>query len=232
MPKFKKYLQKQGINDVGLTHFLTDSQGQKIENPRFFRRNEKALKKAQRRVSRKKKDSQNRIKARNRLSRKHLKIQRRRKDFVVKTARALVLSNDLIAIEDLQVRNMVKNHHLAKSISDAAWSQFREWLEYFGKVFGVPIIAVAPDFTSQDCSNCGTEVKKTLSTRTHACPHCKHVQDRDHNAAKNILKKALQQLSKTTSGQEESNACGENDLCLIGETQLSKPTRRSRKPKQ
>ena len=166
------------------------------------------------------------------MGRKHLKIQRRRKDFVVKTARALVQSNDLIAIEDLKVRNLVRNHHLAKSISDIAWSQFREWLEYFGKVFGVPVIAVTPHYTSQDCSNCDAKVVKTLSSRTHACPHCNHVLCRDHNAAINILKKALQQLVTTTVGQTESNACGENDLCLNGETQLSKPTRRSRKPKE
>ena len=183
--------------DVGITHFLTDSEGQQVENPRFLRRDEKALKKVSRRVSRKKKGSANRAKARNRLGRKHLKIQRRRKDFVVKTARAMVQSSDLIALEDLKVRNMVRNHHLAKSISDAAWSQFREWLEYFGQVFGVPVIAVAPHYTSQDCSKCGVLVKKTLSTRTHKCTSCGHIQDRDWNAAVNILKKALQQLSKS-----------------------------------
>ena len=101
---------------------------------------------------------------------------------------------------------MVKNHHLVKSISDAAWSQFREWVEYFGKVFGVPVIVVAPHYTSLDCSNCGIEVKKTLSTRTHKCTGCGHIQDRDRNAAVNILKKALLSLSKTTVGQTESNA--------------------------
>lgn len=131
------------------------------------------------------------------------------------------------------MRNMVRNHHLARSISDAAWSQFREWLEYFGKVFGVPVIAVVPHYTSQDCSNCGVKVQKTLSTRTHTCHHCKHVQDRDHNAAINILKKALQQLSKqNTEGHSEINVSGENDLCLSVETQTSKPTRRKRKPKE
>ena len=218
--------------DVGLNHFLTDSEGQQIENPRFLRKDEKALKKSGRRVSRKKKGSLNRAKACNRLGRKHLKVSRRRKDFVVKTARALVQSHDLIALEDLKVRHMVKNHHLAKSISDAAWSQFREWLEYFGRVFGVPVIAVPPHFTSQDCSKCGTEVKKTLSTRTHNCPHCGHVQDRDWNAAINILKKALQYWAKNTVGHTAINASGENDLCAVEEIQQGKPTHGKRKLKK
>jgi len=218
--------------DVGLNHFLTDSEGQQIENPRFLKKDEKALKKSQRRVSRKKKGSSNRAKARNRLGRKHLKISRRRKDFVVKTARALVQSSDLIALEDLKVRNMVRNHHLAKSISDAAWSQFREWLGYFGRVFGVPVITVPPHFTSQDCSKCGTKVNKSLSTRTHNCSHCGHIQDRDWNAAINILKKALQYWAKNTVGHTGINASGENDLCVVGETQQGKPTRGKRKPKK
>jgi len=218
--------------DVGLNHFLTDSDGQQIENPRFLRKDEKALKKSQRRVSRKKKGSVNRARASNRLGRKHLKVSRRRKDFVVKTARALVQSHDLIALEDLKVRNMVRNHHLAKSISDAAWSQFREWLEYFGKVFGVPVIAVPPHFTSQDCSKCGLKVKKTLSTRTHSCPHCGHVQDRDWNAAINILKKALQYWAKNTVGHTGINASEENDLCAVEEIQQCKPTRGKRKSKK
>jgi putative transposase len=215
--------------DVGLNHFLTDSEGNQIENPKFLRRDEKALKKAQRRLSRKKKGSKNRAKARNRLGRKHLKIQRRRKDFAVKTARALVQSSDLIALEDLKVRNMVRNHHLSKSISDVAWSLFREWLEYFGKVFGVPVIAVPPHNTSQDCSNCGKKVQKTLSTRTHKCPHCNHIQDRDWNAAINILKIALQILSQNTVGHTEMNVWGETDLCVVEETQERKSTRRTRK---
>jgi putative transposase len=103
----------------------------------------------------------------------------------------VVKSSDFVALEDLQIRNMVKNHHLAKSISDAAWGEFRCWVEYFGKVFGVPIVAVAPQYTSQTCSSCGELVKKTLSTRTHVCPSCGHIQDRDHNAAINILRKGL-----------------------------------------
>ena len=96
----------------------------------------------------------------------------------------------------------------------------------------VPVVAVPPHYTSQNCSNCGAEVVKTLSTRTHKCLHCGHVQDRDWNAAINILKLALQQLSKTTAGHAESNVSGENDLCLEGATPKGKSTRGKRKPKE
>jgi putative transposase len=161
--------------DVGLNHFYTDSTGNKVENPRFLRKAEKALKRDQKRVSRKPKGSKNRLKAIKNLGRTHLLVSRRPKDFAIKTARALIHKSDLVAIEDLKVRNMVKNHHLAKSISDASWTLFRQWLEYFGKVFDVPVIAVAPHYTSQDCSNCGAVVNKTLSTGTHKCPDCGHI---------------------------------------------------------
>jgi len=221
--------------DVGLNHFYTDSEGNQIENPRFLRQGEKSLKRASRQLSRKNIGSKNRRKAKNRLGRKHLKVERQRKDFVIKLARCVIQSSDLVAIEDLQVKNMVKNHHLAKSISDASWSMFRQWLEYFGQVFGVPVVAVPPNYTSQDCSNCGAVVKKTLSTRTHQCHHCGHIQDRDCHAAINILNIALSILSKmleNTVGQTEINASRENDLCLVGSTQLSKPTRGKRKPKE
>lgn len=195
--------------DVGLNHFYTDSDGNKVDNPRYLRKSESALKREQRRLSRKKKGSKNRAKARNRLGRKHLKIQRQRKDFAVKLARCVTLSNDVVAFEDLKVRNMVKNHRLAKSISDASWSMFRQWLEYFGKVFGVITVAVRPHYTSQKCSNCGEIVKKTLSTRTHECLSCSHVQDRDENAAVNILKEGLR-----TVGRTATNACGHDHLWI------------------
>jgi putative transposase len=194
--------------DVGLNHFYTDSDGKKIENPRFLLKAEKALKRAQKRVSRRTKGSKNRKKAIKKLGRKHLTVSRRRKDFAVKTARALIQSADLVAIEDLKVRNMVKNHHLAKSISDASWTLFRQWLEYFGKVFDVPVIAVAPHYTSQNCSNCGHEVKKALSTRTHKSPHCGYIDDRDTNAAINILVKALQGLAQLPSGRRKVTPLG------------------------
>ena len=198
--------------DVGLNHFYTDSNNNKVDNPRFLRKSLKLLKKRQRQVSKKKKGSANRRKAVNRLARTHLKVSRQRKDFVVKTARTLCTSNDVIVLENLasailqgegtspnlalNVRGLVKNHNLALSISDASWSIFREWLEYFGTIFNREIIAVDPKFTSQDCSNCGNRVKKSLSTRTHQCG-CGTVLCRDHNAAINILKKG-------TGGQPET----------------------------
>jgi putative transposase len=148
-------------------------------------------------MSRTQKGSKNRAKKRNRLSRKHLKVSRQRKDFAVKLARCVIQSNDLVAYEDLQVRNMVKNRKLAKSISDAAWSAFRNWLEYFGKVFGVATVAVPPHYTSQNCSNCGEVVKKSLSQRTHKCHYCGFVLDRDWNAARNILELALRTVGHT-----------------------------------
>ena len=183
--------------DVGLNHFYTDSKGEVVENPRFLRKSERQLKKLQRKVSKRKKGSANRRKAIKRLARKHLQISRQRKDFAVKTARCVVRSNDLIAYEDLQVRNMVKNHKLAKSISDASWSMFRDWVEYFGKVFGKVTVAVPPHYTSQNCSTCGTLIKKSLSERTHQCSHCGTVLDRDHNAALNILAIGLNRVGHT-----------------------------------
>ncbi len=190
--------------DVGLESFYTDSNGVKLAPPKFLRKAEKRLKRAQRKVSRKVKGSANRRKAVRRLSRQHLKVQRQRKDFVVKAARCVVQSNDLVVFENLKIRNMVKNHCLAKSIHDAGWYQFRSWLEYFGKVFGRVTIAVNPAYTSQKCSSCGTVVKKSLSTRTHAC-QCGCVMHRDENAAINIL-----QLGLVATGHVETqNSSGD-----------------------
>jgi putative transposase len=214
--------------DVGLNHFYTDSFGEKIDNPRFLRKDERKLKKLQRRLSKTEKGSQNRAKAKNKLGRAHLKVSRRRNDWVCKLAQRVIRFNDLVAIENLKVRNMIKNHCLAKSISDAAWYRFREWLEYFSVVCGVPVIAVNPSYTSQNCSNCGEVVVKTLSTRTHKCPHCGYEADRDENAAINILKEALKEWANTV-GRTEFKVSGEIPLCLNVETQTSKGTQRKRK---
>ncbi len=178
--------------DMGLKAFYTDSEGHAVENPRFLRKTEKKLKRLHRRVSAKQKKSKNRNKARKRLARAYLKVSRQREDFARKTASTLISSSDLIAYEDLQIQNLVKNHRLAKSISDAAWGRFLAWVNYYGGLHDIPVIAVAPQFTTQDCSGCGKRVYKALSVRTHVCPHCGLVMDRDHNAAVNILAKALE----------------------------------------
>ena len=189
--------------DVGLESFYTDSNGYQETNPRFLLKAEKSIKHAQCRIYKKEKGKNNRKKARRRYSKKHLKVSRQRTEHAKRLARHVTQSNDLIAYEDLSVRNMVKNHCLAKSINDASWYLFRQWIEYFAKVFGRTAVAVSPQYTSQKCSNCGGKVKKSLSTRTHVCS-CGYVAHRDENAAINILNLALQ----ARDGQSRRNALG------------------------
>ena len=177
--------------DMGISYLWTDSNGNTLENPRTLKRAEKALKRVQRRLSRKQKGSSNRRKQIKRLAKKHLKVQRQRKDFAIKAARALYQSHDLVVIENLQVKNMLKNHNLAKAISDASWHQIKRWLEYFSRVFSKGFVIVSPHHTSQDCSSCGERVAKSLSERVHHCDTCSLELDRDHNAARNILSKGL-----------------------------------------
>ena len=184
-------LGKQVGIDVGLLAYYTDSDGKTVNNPRHFRRAEQRLKRLHRRLSRKRQGGNNRKKARRALAKGYLKVQRQREDFARKQASTLVSSHDLIAYEHLQIRNMLKNRHLAKSIHDAGWGAFLRWVKYYGAVHRIPVIAVEPHFTSQACSQCGTRVYKSLSIRTHICTSCGVVLDRDHNAALNILAKAL-----------------------------------------
>jgi putative transposase len=215
--------------DLGLKFFTKDQNDNAVIYPQFLRKSEKNLKKAQRRLSKKfvkgasasrspdvtsgacvarQPQSNNYHKARKRLGRVHLKIQRQRKDWAIKQARCVVHSNDVVVYEDLKIANMVKNHNLAKSISDASWYQYTQWLEYYGKIWDKAVVAVSPNYTSQDCSHCGHRVKKTLSTRTHSCPNCKIEICRDTNAALNILQKGLKILGvewqNSTFGQKGS----------------------------
>ncbi len=201
--------------DVGLKEFYTDSMGATEPNPRFYRQGEKRLKFHQRRVSRKKKGSTNRKKAINKLGRKHLKISRQREEHAKRLARCVIQSNDLVAYEDLRIKNLVKNHCLAKSINDAGWYQFRKWLEYFGRKMGRVTVAVNPAYTSQKCSNCGAVVKKSLSTRTHVCA-CGCRLDRDENAAINILNRALGTVGHTGTWILGPNASGDLSSTFVG----------------
>ena len=179
--------QQTGI-DVGLASFATLSNGEHICNPRWYRTAERRLKTAQRRVSRRKKGSHRRRKAVTLLAKARLEVQRQRQDFHHKEALKLLQQHDTIYLEDVQVANMVRNHRLAKSISDASWAQFHAILEAKAVYAGRRVVAVPPAYTSQDCSGCGERVRKSLSVRTHICPNpeCGLVLDRDENAAKNI----------------------------------------------
>ena len=213
--------QKATGIDVGLKFFLVDSEGHQIDCPNYYRKAEKQLNRSNRKKSKKyrkgKKQSRNYHKARKRYARKHLRVSRQREEFVKSVALRLVKSNDLIAYEDLNIKGMVKNRHLAKSITDAGWSVFRQWLEYFGDKYCKLTIAVSPHNTSQNCSNCGQKVQKSLSTRTHVCPHCGYTDCRDRNAALNILQKGLSSVGRT----QTLNASGEIPSWLVGEILLA-----------
>jgi len=198
--------QETGI-DLGLKVFLVTAAGEAVENPRHYRKAEKALAKAQRRVSRRQKGSKRRRKAVQLLARKHQKVKRQRRDFHQKTALLLVRAYDTIYLEDLRVANMVQNPHLAKSISDAGWAQFRSILEGKAGYAGRQVVAVPPAYTSQECSGCGERVEKSLSIRTHVCPGCGLVLDRDENAARNIqwAGQALRGLVGTPAGMNRES---------------------------
>jgi len=172
--------------DVGLTHFATLSTGETIANPRHYRAAERRLRQAQRRVSRRVKGSKRRAKARTLLAKAHLHVQRQRRDFHHKTALTLVRRFDCIAVEDLNIRGMLRNHALAKHIQDAGWGQFRQILSQKAESAAKTVIAVNPAGTSQACSACGSRVPKKLSDRWHSCPFCGCEMDRDKNAALNI----------------------------------------------
>ena len=182
--------------DVGLKTFASLSNGEFIENPRFFRRDEKALAKAQRKLAKQTRGSKARKTACKVVSRVHERIRNRRHDFVHQTARRLVNRFGVIAAEKLNVKGMVKNHCLAKSISDASWSMFHSVLTPKAESAGRLVVAVPPAYTSQMCSGCGDIQKKSLSVRTHRCLVCGLVLDRDTNAAVNI--KVVGQYSLAT----------------------------------
>ncbi|NJN23650.1 MAG: transposase [Acaryochloridaceae cyanobacterium RL_2_7] len=201
--------------DVGLDSFYTDSNGHKEPVEKFYRDSQKKRTRLQRLVSRKKKGSANRRKAINRLARHELKVSRQRKERAKRLALCVIKSNDLVAYEDLRIKNMVKNHCLAKAIHDAGWYQFRLWLEYFGKKYGKVTVAVNPAYTSQACSSCGAIVKKSLSTRTHVC-ECGARLDRDENAAINILRKGLRTVGHTGTWLLDSqNASGDETAIVL-----------------
>ena len=177
--------------DVGIESFLTTSDGDKVHNPQYFRKSEKQLTKAQRVLSRREKGSVRYGKQRLHIAKAHEHIVNQRRDFHYKTAHWLFAQCEEVAVEELKISNMVKNHHLAKSISDAAWGNFRLILQSKAANAGKQLTKVDPKYTSQKCSRCDSIVPKSLSVRVHDCPDCGLVLDRDHNAAINIKKAAV-----------------------------------------
>jgi len=173
--------------DVGLKVFLADSEGTTVENPRFFRTSQAALRRKQRRLCARKKGSRRRKKMARSTAQTHLKIERQRRDFHFKTAKRYADAYSTIVVEDLSVRGLARSR-LAKSILDAAWGAFVTILTCKAASAGGQVISISPRFTTQKCSKCGELVQKSLSVRTHICPSCGYVADRDVNAAQNILK--------------------------------------------
>jgi putative transposase len=185
--------QEVGL-DVGLKVFAMPTQGAPIENPRFFRRDERALRGAQRRLSRVEKGTPERTARRHVVARIYERIAWRRGDFAHQQSRRMVDTFDLIAVEDLSVNRMMHNHCLAKSIADAAWTQFAAFLSHKAAWASRRCVAVNPAYTSQDCSSCGHRQPLSLADRIYTCQCCGLVLDRDLNAARNILRLGREQL--------------------------------------
>jgi len=173
--------------DVGLNSYAVLSNGAIVNNPRLYRKSEKRLVRLQRGMSRKERGSRNWVKAKKGVARLHEKIGNRRSDFLHKVSRKIADAYETVYVEDLKIGNMVRNHCLAKSISDAGWGRFIGMIAYKEEGTGGRLIRVNPRGTTQECSRCGERVKKTLSDRVHECPFCGLVMDRDHNSALNVL---------------------------------------------
>jgi putative transposase len=190
LPASKEFI---GV-DVGLKEFAVLSNGEAIANPKFFRTEEKRLAQAQRKLSAKKKSSPERRKQRKVVAHVHEQIANKRRNFAHQESRKLVNRFVIMVFEKLNIKGMLKNHCLAKSIADAAWSQLISFTSYKAENAGRRVVQVDPRNTSQMCSGCGALVEKDLSVRIHACPRCGLVLDRDHNSAINILALGLQSI--------------------------------------
>lgn len=184
--------------DLGLTDFAITSDGVKYSNPKWLRKQENKIKKLQRELSRKKKGSKNKTKARIKLAKAYEKITNQRKDFLHKLSSELINENQVICLEDIQVKNMLQNHKLAKAISEVSWYEFRRQLEYKAKWYGRTIVIIDKYYpSSQICSNCGENTgKKSLDIREFDCSYCGKHHDRDINASINILHEGLRILDK------------------------------------
>jgi putative transposase len=223
-PKPKVDANKTIGLDLGLKDFCIDSNGNKTPNPKFLRLSEKRLKHQQRMLARKKRGSKNYQEQRLKLARTHERIANQRKDFLHKLSTKLIRENQSICLEDLAVGNMLKNHCLAKSISDAGWSEFRRQLEYKSDWYGKNILTIGRfEPSSRICSCCGAINRNlTLDQREWTCG-CGAEHDRDVNAARNIQSLALLHLGEP--GQRINKASRRNPGKNTGTSEEKKPTR-------
>lgn len=195
--------------DLGITYLAALSNGELIENPSWFKDFEAKIARESRNLSRKKKGSSNRKKQQIKLAKLYRTLREQRTNFLHNLTSNIIETFDVIVLEDLRIKNMMKNKNLSKAIGNASWFSFRTMLEYKAIEKGKKVIIINPKNTSQICSNCKKKVKKTLAIRTHKCPYCNLVIDRDINAAKNILTKGLEQLMITFTDVSSDNACRE-----------------------
>jgi len=187
--------------DMGLNSLIATSDGVLVKNPRFLKRSEEKLKRRQKTLSKRDKGSKNRRKARYKVAKLHERIANQRKDFMHKLTTELASKYEMFAVEDLQIKNMLNNRSLSKSISDASWGMFLKLLSCKAESANLKVVTVNPDNTSRICSNCGNIKEISLSERIYNCEKCGLSIDRDINAANNILHKA------TTVGHTGSKAC-------------------------
>ena len=181
--------------DVGIKDFYTDSNGTAVSNPKYLEKTAKKLIREQRRLSRKQTGSKNRNKQRVRVAKVHEKVTNQRNDFLQKTSTMLVRENQTICIEDLNVKGMIRNHKIARSIASVSWSKFFEMLQYKATWYGNEVIKVPTMYpSSQTCSECGYQnpLVRNLYVRNWVCPVCHAKHDRDYNASINILRRGLQ----------------------------------------
>ena len=210
--------------DMGIRYLVADSNGRVIDNPRHGKRSAKKLAKAQKQLARCTKGSHRRGKAKKKVARIQERIHNQRQDTLHKASHHYVKHYQTIAVEDLKPANMVRNHCLAFSIADASWGTLRCLLENKAESAGRHLIAVAPHYTSQKCSQCGEYVQKSLSVRTHVCPSCGSIADRDENAARNILHAGLRVLARTEPSSSRREDASPRDGITFGvETRSPSP---------
>jgi len=189
--------------DVGLKEFCFFSDGSKINNPRYLRNKQKSLRRSQRALSRSIVNSGRREQKRIKVAKLHSRVANTRSDFLHKLSTDIIRNNDIISVENLKIKNMMKNRRLAKSIADASWGEFIRQLEYKSSWYGRTFIKISPNYTSRDCNICGHrhETKMILSIRSWTCTQCGAIHDRDHNAAINILQKGMNDLIPRGTGK-------------------------------